>query len=403
MATLSEMFLSGIQKQEGTSLDSASGAAVGAQLAQLQQAKVAQKAALQKQAQDLEMAKLEKIGGAFDTWAKMPEGAGKKIYAEKFVPNLIMSLGYQDKIHPLNLEMMMKDQQIGAGVVAAIRNGANPQNLMDADWIAQNAPELMRLGSAQQISSFVADNPKQVGEAHNQYADDKQTESNAHIAGKYAAQKQAVDIATSGQVKADEAFGKDMPEYVTKGTALATKNIDRLRGALQTLSSGNVDTKSYRSKIPYIGNALLELSQPEIATIRDDIRNAIQGGLKEVLGGQYTAQEGEDMFNRAFNTSFDAKENARRTMQELAALENMKANKDAAVAYFREKGTLSGFGGGSAQPKSPKQPVDKDAAAQQHISAMSKEKLETFIKANPKNKYTPWARKQLLKLNAKKK
>ncbi|HTL13065.1 MAG TPA: hypothetical protein VL588_11280 [Bdellovibrionota bacterium] len=148
-----------------------------------------------------------------------------------------------------------------------------------------------------------------------------------------------------GQKAADEAFGKDMADYsYGGGQATVEKNLGKLSGGIDTLKSNPDLTGHLSMKIPLLGSdAAQDVLNPQMAQVRDDIRGAIQGTLRQVLGPQFTEKEGTAIFNRAFNPRLTADENARRATQEMSALQNMAADKERAQAYFRQNGTLQGF------------------------------------------------------------
>tara|TARA_R100001086_G_scaffold200856_1_gene117056 strand:+ start:4034 stop:5122 length:1089 start_codon:yes stop_codon:yes gene_type:complete len=150
---------------------------------------------------------------------------------------------------------------------------------------------------------------------------------------------------TPGEKKADEFFGKDSSEYYYGGgKATVEKNLGRLENAINVLEQNPELTGGTGTQIASIfGDKVEDIFNPEMVEVRDEIRSAIQGSLKQILGGQFTEKEAEAMFSRAFNPRLSAEENIRRAQSELNALQSMAASKDQAMAYFEEKGTLKGF------------------------------------------------------------
>jgi hypothetical protein len=168
------------------------------------------------------------------------------------------------------------------------------------------------------------------------YADAKAERSKGSILGKKL---------SPGEKKADEEFGKDASEYYYSGGKSNTeKNLSRLQEAIATLEKKPDLTGGLSTKIPWLKeDDQQDWMNPELASVRDDIRAAIQGGLKQVLGGQFTEREAVAMFNRAFNPRLSSEENVKRATAELNALKNMSADKDRAMQYFENNGTLVGF------------------------------------------------------------
>jgi hypothetical protein len=82
---------------------------------------------------------------------------------------------------------------------------------------------------------------------------------------------------------------------------------------------------------------------PQGASLQDAAERIIQGGLRATLGGQFTQVEGDRFLARAYNPRLDEKTNAanlRTIAREIAA---MQLDKDNALAYFKQNGTLEGF------------------------------------------------------------
>lgn len=172
-----------------------------------------------------------------------------------------------------------------------------------------------------------------------------ETAKNYAEANKANAEAKGTKNLSPGQKAADEAYGKDMADYYYGGgQATVEKNFGKLSGAIETLKANPDLTGHLSMKTPLLGSdAAQDVLNPQMAQVRDDIRGAIQGTLRQVLGPQFTEKEGTAIFNRAFNPRLTADENARRATQEMTALQTMAADKDRAQAYFKENGTLQGF------------------------------------------------------------
>lgn len=148
-----------------------------------------------------------------------------------------------------------------------------------------------------------------------------------------------------GEKQVDETFGKELADYhYGGGKASVEKNIQRLEGAIGKLKENPDITGGFTTKLPWTGeDAQQDWINPEMAAVRDDIRGAIQGSLKQVLGAQFTEKEAQAMFNRAFNPRLSPEENVRRANAELEAIKRMAAQKDQSAQYFAKQGTLKGF------------------------------------------------------------
>jgi hypothetical protein len=183
-----------------------------------------------------------------------------------------------------------------------------------------------------------------------------------------AGQKQELAL-TPGQKTADEQAGKDIADYYYGGgKATVEKNIGRLQGAIDKLQSNPSLTGGISTRIPGLGSDIAQDTiNPEMATVRDDIRGAIQGTLKQVLGGQFTEKEGEAIFSRAFNPRLSSAENVKRATSELESLKRMVGDKERAKDYFLAHGTLKGF-----EPTGTNLQVNEEIAARGQDGAQLK-------------------------------
>ena len=186
MATLSEMFIGDIQKQNSEPLSkSDAGWQTGIQLAQMKQQREQQMQQLQQKQQELQLAKYEKLGNWMDSYAKMPEGGAKKAFGDNFIPTGIKALGLEDKIDPTVMQMMLKDSDYATGVVGMIRDGRlTPTDLNDAEKMGKVYPLAAQDGAAIAIS-----HGKEVADAYNQRLNDVSAEKRAEQAAKNAGNK----------------------------------------------------------------------------------------------------------------------------------------------------------------------------------------------------------------------
>ncbi len=162
-----------------------------------------------------------------------------------------------------------------------------------------------------------------------------------------------------GQKSADEAFGKESTDYYYSGGKPGVeKNLGLLQEAINKLNKNKDLTGGLTTKIPFLSSdSAQDIINPEMASVRDEVRGAVQSSLKQILGGQFTEKEGQAIFNRSFNPRLSSKENAKRATVELEALKRMAAAKDKAMQHFGAQGTLRGMettptntNGGKAPP-----------------------------------------------------
>lgn len=173
---------------------------------------------------------------------------------------------------------------------------------------------------------------------------------------------------TPGQKAADVSFGKDASDYVYQGgKASVDKNINKLQSAIDTMTKAKDLTGGFFTQVASLGgDKVLDVTSPKLAQVRDDIRGAIQGTLRQVMGPQFTEKEGTAMFERAFNPRLSAEENVRRATQELQALQSMVGAKEEAMNYYNQHGTLAGF-----VPQGPKTGGGNDEHAQARAWALA--------------------------------
>lgn len=150
---------------------------------------------------------------------------------------------------------------------------------------------------------------------------------------------------TPGELKADEQFGKEVADYYYGGgKASVEKNVEKLQGAINKLNANPKLTGGLSTRIPLLdSDAAQDSLNPEMASVRDEIRGAIQGSLRATLGAQFTEKEGQAIFNRSFNPRLSPAENVKRATAELEAIKRMAAQKDASMERFISTGTLKGY------------------------------------------------------------
>lgn len=164
---------------------------------------------------------------------------------------------------------------------------------------------------------------------------------------------------TAGQEAADREFGKDASNYYHGGgRAGLESNFQKLQGAIDTLGAKPNLTGGLSTRIPLLGSDMAQDTlNPEMSAVRDDIRGAVQGSLREIMGPQFTEKEGTAIFNRAFNPRLSGKENVKKASSEMEKLRRMADSKDAAMSYFKAHGTLAGFDPGTTSLAKSKAPA----------------------------------------------
>lgn len=141
----------------------------------------------------------------------------------------------------------------------------------------------------------------------------------------------------------DSTFASDVyVPWISGGFADVEKNIDQLRGVLNTINEGENITGPLIGVTPEF---FLNIFNPGAVDARNQVEEVVQRNLRLILGAQFTQQEGERLISRAFNASLDDTVNARRLAALIQQMERAAQARQAAVDYFRENGTLWGFDG----------------------------------------------------------
>lgn len=149
--------------------------------------------------------------------------------------------------------------------------------------------------------------------------------------------------------------GKKLAEYqLGGGKEQVESNIGKLENAIARLEQKDELTGGFLQRLPFgSSDYAIDVTNPELASVRDDVRSAIQDTLRATLGPQFTEKEGERIFNMAFNPRLSDAENIKRARGVSNYLKTLAGNKDQALKYFKENKTLAGFNPQSFQREMP--------------------------------------------------
>lgn len=159
-----------------------------------------------------------------------------------------------------------------------------------------------------------------------------------------AAKKEGAGIGplTPAQKAADTAFAKDYNDFVAGGgITTIQKNLADLDKVIAILESK--DTAS--GKTVGLADAAGTLSYlfPKAAEAKDLLGGVAQSNLRQILGGQFAAKEGEQLLARAYNVAQPQADNLRRVKSLRKQIEDAAAAKIQAVQQFEQYGTLKGL------------------------------------------------------------
>lgn len=157
-------------------------------------------------------------------------------------------------------------------------------------------------------------------------------------------QKGAQELSlTPGQKKLDETFATGAADWeAAGGFANFAGNLDRLKQASAALGekgdlANTVKPKWFR-----------DMFDPESSKLQEDVEFVAQQSLKQILGGQFSEKEGENLIRRTYNPRLPDEVNQRKLDTLIKQLGAQAEAKQKALDYFSEHGTLKGFKGTSA-------------------------------------------------------
>lgn len=148
---------------------------------------------------------------------------------------------------------------------------------------------------------------------------------------------------TVGQESADRTYGKEYADFIANGgSKVAEKNLGLLEGVQKELKAkGNRRPGLLARAVQYLPEGARTALTPDVKAQEDKVRTAVQGTLKQVLGAQFTAAEGEGIMKRSYDPRLSAKQNLEKMKPEIDAL---KAKLDAqmkSARRFEETGSIS--------------------------------------------------------------
>jgi hypothetical protein len=147
---------------------------------------------------------------------------------------------------------------------------------------------------------------------------------------------------TPGRKKVDEKYAEEFVAWeASGGYADIVKQLGQLREVSKALETENL-TGPITGNIP---DAVKQFTNPEAIAARDAVEEVVQRNLRLILGAQFTEKEGERLIARAFNPKLSEAENKKRVDRLITQIETAAKAKQESADYFRENGTLTGWGG----------------------------------------------------------
>lgn len=144
---------------------------------------------------------------------------------------------------------------------------------------------------------------------------------------------------TPMQLAVDKNYAAELVDWQTQGSTNFLKQMSQLEGALTRLESGE-DLTGPASGIPG-RNVWGQAGR----AVQQQVEEVVQTSLKQVLGAQFTQKEGEGILARTFDPMQEESVNAERVRRLMAQLKLAAQQKNEAMAYYNEHGTMAGYQG----------------------------------------------------------
>lgn len=143
----------------------------------------------------------------------------------------------------------------------------------------------------------------------------------------------------------DKAYVKDYVEFIQGGAADATKNIEELRGAHRALTKSDMKTGPIIGLVPKV---LRDVFLPKASATQEAVESTVQRSLRQILGPQFTAKEGENLLARVYNPRLPEEINAARVARLIEQLDRAYQEKIKAANWFEQYGSLKNYTGKKA-------------------------------------------------------
>lgn len=186
------------------------------------------------------------------------------------------------------------------------------------------------------------ENPKTQAEINQINARTKQIE-----AATKAEQAKAEKPVTSKAYEAvDRDYAKQYNDWTTTGRASYLKNrqlLEDAKNSLSNLSGGEKSSVSGKGT-SFFGKITGDFSRSEKSLqLENDVKQAAQSSLKAILGGTYTAGEGESVMNKAYDVRLPPEQNIKKIQRALDELDERAKAEEKKAKHFEKWKTLEGW------------------------------------------------------------
>lgn len=191
------------------------------------------------------------------------------------------------------------------------------------------------------------------------------------------------EATTPGWEAVDKAYAETYLRDTTSGIGDAQAQAAQIGTVISALESGDTAlTGIAPAALGDLGRALI---MPDAQDAKDRVEQVVQRSLRETLGAQFTAVEGERLIARAYNIALSPAQNAARLRvlyEQLAATAQQKV---AMREYFAQNGTLRGFDGSIALPSADDfiAAMDQAVPAPQATGVSAPQAAIDYLRSNP--------------------
>lgn len=299
MATFAEMLIQGAQNQAQSSGEQLTGGIkAGAALAESIENMRRQRDNLELEKQKVEMQKWEKGAAMFETYAKLPEGAAKKLYGTKVIPTNLSALGLDKKMDPALQEMMIKDEKLATVLMSEIRSGNLPMTILANSEQAMEYVAKLGLDktyNAQQIQDTVERTLPELDKADEFNRQAQNTRKNAEIAAEATMGRQLQEQSVVGQQTVTKKVAEDYAKFTSGGgQAKIEAKLKKLDAVIADLESGKIDTGTLGKKLSVLpgGQTVQAITDPKFKAAQDAVKSAIE--IKSILDSQFSDRAMEE-------------------------------------------------------------------------------------------------------------
>lgn len=155
----------------------------------------------------------------------------------------------------------------------------------------------------------------------------------------------------------DTKFGKEYADFFAGGGINSLeKNVEELNRAIDIIEKSKEGDTS--GKVIGLADKTGQLTfvSPLAADVKDIIGGVAQSNLRQILGGQFAAKEGEALLQRQYDTGQTKENNLKRLRALYKQASDTIKDKKAAAEYYEQFGTLKGFKGTGSSDKKEETP-----------------------------------------------